>query len=99
MPHTCPIMSLQTPEDEKIEAYVEHRDLVEHDTTKPDVIGNAHDKGQVATGYEDVSIPQTIVTFKMACLVCFMATFAAATDGYQSKSKRMQSADIQLASM
>jgi hypothetical protein len=78
--------ALESPNDEKIEAYIDHRDHVEDHVSKADVIGDAHSKGQLATGFEDVSIPRTIVTFKMACLVCFMATFAAATDGYQSES-------------
>jgi len=65
-------------------AEIEHYDA-EHMHGKGDEVADAWSKGQVATGYESVSIPQTIVKFKMACLVCFLATFAAATDGYQSE--------------
>jgi hypothetical protein len=82
-------MHPDSPRDEKIEAYIEHNDHdAEHHlpTSKDDNITDAYNKGQIATGYETISIPQTIMKFKMACLVCFLATFAAATDGYQSES-------------
>lgn len=75
-------------DDEKIEAYAhnEHGELEHHTGVKEDTVGDAFNKGQVATGYENIGILQTILKFKMACLVCFMATFAASTDGYQSES-------------
>lgn len=81
--------NLESPRDEKIEAYIEHNDQ-HHDaehaaaTSKDENVADAYSKGQIATGYETISIPQTIMQFKMACFVCFLATFAAATDGYQS---------------
>lgn len=81
-------MNPDSPRDEKIEAYIEHHDNdAEHHlpTSKDDNIADAYNKGQIATGYESISIPQTIMKFKMACFVCFLATFAAATDGYQSE--------------
>ena len=65
-------------------AEVEHYDA-EHAEGKGDEVADAWSKGQVATGYENVSIPGTIKKFKMACLVCLLATFAASTDGYQSE--------------
>lgn len=40
-------------------------------------------QGQATTGYEHLTIWETIKTFKMATLVCFLAAFSAATDGYQ----------------
>jgi len=66
-------------------AEIEHYDAEHTNGMKGDEVADAWEKGQVATGYETISIPQTIVKFKMACLVCFLATFAAATDGYQSE--------------
>lgn len=74
-------------EDEKADAYqgIEHRDLEQHVDLKGREAHEAFEQGQVATGYENISIPQTFVKFKMACLFCFLATFAAATDGYQSE--------------
>jgi hypothetical protein len=76
----------QPHEDEKVEAYAIEDNQLEHSRSiaKGDTVIEAYDKGQIATGYENVSIPQTILKFKMACLVCFLATFAASTDGYQS---------------
>lgn len=53
--------------------------------TKQDAVDHAYAQGQVETGYEGLSILGTIKHFKMAFLVCFAATFAAATDGYQSE--------------
>ncbi|KAK8846508.1 hypothetical protein IAR55_005594 [Kwoniella newhampshirensis] len=64
---------------------------------KPDIIHNenqielghtdakddAYSKGQLATGYETLTIPQTVGKFKWAFAFCFMAAFAGATDGYQ----------------
>jgi len=80
-------MSTNIPhEDEKIDtqgdfSHVESR-LPE---SKQDAADHAYAQGQVETGYEGLSIIATIKHFKMAFLVCFAATFAAATDGYQSR--------------
>ncbi|KAJ5635166.1 uncharacterized protein N7484_008479 [Penicillium longicatenatum] len=40
-------------------------------------------RGQVTTGYENLSALETIKTFKICTLVCFAMAFSAATDGYQ----------------
>ncbi len=40
-------------------------------------------KGQATTGYEHLSIWETVKHFKVASLICFAAAFSAATDGYQ----------------
>lgn len=74
-------------DDEKIEAYHAETDHVEENAiNKHDAQDNALARGQVESGYESLTILQTIKHFKMACLICGLATFAAATDGYQSKS-------------
>lgn len=74
-------------DDEKVEAYRGESDHVEaHATSKHDAQDIALARGQVESGYESLTILQTIRHFKMACLVCGLATFAAATDGYQSMS-------------
>lgn len=73
-------------EDEKIDAHlgeVDHVETGHH--TKTEAVDNAYAHGQVESGYESLTILQTIKQFKMACLVCGLATFAAATDGYQSE--------------
>lgn len=51
--------------------------------TKKDVSAQALAKGQGTSGYEKLTIWQTIRAFKMNCLVCFLMTLSAATDGYQ----------------
>ncbi|KAL4900635.1 hypothetical protein BDW74DRAFT_182470 [Aspergillus multicolor] len=43
----------------------------------------AANRGQLATGYEHLTVIETIKTFKLATLVCFAMAFSAATDGYQ----------------
>jgi hypothetical protein len=40
-------------------------------------------RGQATTGYETLSLWETIKTFKVSTTVCFFAAFSAATDGYQ----------------
>lgn len=52
--------------------------------TKHEAADNAFAHGQIESGYEGLTVWQTIKHFKVACLVCGLATFAAATDGYQS---------------
>lgn len=43
----------------------------------------AIDKGQATSGYENLSLWDTVTTFKVATVTCFLAAFSAATDGYQ----------------
>lgn len=73
-------------DDEKVDVHHAETDHLETNVTKHDAQDNALAQGQVESGFESLSILQTIKHFKMACLVCGMATFAAATDGYQSPS-------------
>jgi hypothetical protein len=51
--------------------------------TPKDVAMDAAMKGQATTGYETLTPWETIRTFKMSTLMCFLAAFSAATDGYQ----------------
>ncbi|KAL4979006.1 hypothetical protein BDW66DRAFT_157869 [Aspergillus desertorum] len=44
---------------------------------------DAANRGQLATGYEHLTVLETIKTFKIANLMCFAMAFSAATDGYQ----------------
>ncbi|KAM0260004.1 hypothetical protein ACHAPA_010450 [Fusarium lateritium] len=39
--------------------------------------------GQLSSGYESLSLWQTVKVFKVATAYCFAAAFSAATDGYQ----------------
>lgn len=72
-------------EDEKIDPHGDFTHVESHlPTSKQNAADDAYAQGQVETGYEGLSIMATIKHFKMAFIVCFAATFAAATDGYQS---------------
>ncbi|KAH8652623.1 general substrate transporter [Tricladium varicosporioides] len=44
---------------------------------------NAAAKGQATSGYETLTPWETVKTFKVASLLCFIVAFSAATDGYQ----------------
>ena len=48
-----------------------------------DAVVDAATKGQTVTGYETLSLWETVMTFKVATAFCFAAAFSAATDGYQ----------------
>jgi hypothetical protein len=54
------------------------------DSLKPgEAAASAAAQGQAVSGYEGLSLWETIKTFKIATIVCFGAAFSAATDGYQ----------------
>ena len=53
------------------------------DLKSGEAVADAAAMGQATSGYEGLTPWQTIMTFKVATLVCFMAAFSAATDGYQ----------------
>ncbi|RSL50195.1 hypothetical protein CEP54_012051 [Fusarium duplospermum] len=59
-----------------------------HDTTKTapnldQLTSSAEAQGQGLTGYEHLSIWQTIKKFKLASTICFVAAISAAAEGYQ----------------
>jgi len=64
---------------------IEHQETVGGDvvTHEMKIGAEAAAQGQGATGYESLSIWQTVKKFKMNALVCLLVTFSAATDGYQ----------------
>ncbi|KAM0545770.1 hypothetical protein ACHAPJ_011194 [Fusarium lateritium] len=63
--------------DELEEAHVEQ-------AFKPtEVKAEAEAKGQNSSGYENLTLWQTVKLFKVATAYCFAAAFSAATDGYQ----------------
>lgn len=72
-------------QDKKDDVYANEYPQVEHgiDKNANETVNDAYARGQMASGFETMSIPQTVKTFKRAFLICFLATFAAATDGYQ----------------
>ncbi|KAL4862100.1 hypothetical protein BDV12DRAFT_203379 [Aspergillus spectabilis] len=62
---------------------VEHQENVGDEATRMKVDAEAAARGQGATGYETLTVWQTLKTFKINTLICFLVTFSAATDGYQ----------------
>ncbi|KAF1949814.1 MFS general substrate transporter [Byssothecium circinans] len=71
--------------DEKSPAQVvELRENVKEDElTRNDTVTNALAKGQGISGYESLTVWETIKAFKMNALLCCLASVSAATDGYQ----------------
>ncbi|KAK4119734.1 general substrate transporter [Parathielavia appendiculata] len=51
--------------------------------TSKDAAADAAVRGQATTGYETLTLWETVMTFKVSTAVCFFAAFSAATDGYQ----------------
>ncbi|KAH7119243.1 general substrate transporter [Dactylonectria macrodidyma] len=61
-----------------------HREAEMEDASSPkDARAEAHAMGQGLTGYESLSLWQTVVKFKWCSVVCFLAAISAATEGYQ----------------
>ncbi|KAL2209240.1 general substrate transporter [Sarocladium strictum] len=48
-----------------------------------EVAVEAADKGQATSGYEDLTLWETVSKFKFASIYCFIAAMSAAADGYQ----------------
>ncbi|RSL71454.1 hypothetical protein CEP54_001311 [Fusarium duplospermum] len=48
-----------------------------------DLTSEAAARGQGVSGYEELTPWQTVMKFKMNCLICTAMTISAATDGYQ----------------
>ncbi|KAL4981678.1 general substrate transporter [Aspergillus falconensis] len=68
----------------KAEEIAEHQEAIDDGVTETMKIGaEAAAQGQGTTGYETLTIWQTVKKFKMNALVCMLVTFSAATDGYQ----------------
>lgn len=63
---------------------IEHRDAPEQGRLdSKEASMEAAAKGQGVSGYETLGLWETIKSFKVCTLVCFMVAFSAATDGYQ----------------
>ena len=60
-------------------------ELDHHESTlKPSEIAqDAAAKGQATTGYEKLTILQSVKTFRRTIVFCTLAAFSAAADGYQ----------------
>lgn len=77
--------NMMAPHEKPADDVVQHQEGVDELGNHPskDLAVVAAAKGQTTTGYESMTVWETIKTFKMSCLVCFAAAFSAATDGYQ----------------
>ncbi|KAL3443159.1 general substrate transporter [Aspergillus insuetus] len=63
---------------------IEHQEISDDVATHTmKTTAEAAAQGQGTTGYESLSIWETVKTFKMNAFICFLVTFSAATDGYQ----------------
>ena len=63
---------------------VQHLEMSDNGLVKPSQATlDAATKGQAVSGYENLGIWETIKTFKVCTIVCFVMAFSAATDGYQ----------------
>lgn len=59
------------------------RDVDEAPMKPDELVMDAAAKGQATSGYETLTVWQTVKKFKAASLACFFAAFSAGTDGYQ----------------
>lgn len=76
--------------DDKADRMAERRDIVDEDAmTAKDLSVDAAAKGQGVSGYETLSLWQSVKAFKVNTAVCFAVAFSAATDGYQIGSAQL----------
>ncbi|KAL4747009.1 hypothetical protein BDW72DRAFT_209932 [Aspergillus terricola var. indicus] len=77
-------MAARNSKEKTLAEAVEH-----HETFKDEgrgvkaISAEAAARGQGATGYETLTVWQTVCMFKINSLICMLVTFSAATDGYQ----------------
>ena len=67
-----------------------HPDTVDHAVSDQGTSGDLKDlsatavaQGQALSGYEHLSVWQTVWKFKVCSLLCFLAAVSSATEGYQ----------------
>jgi hypothetical protein len=72
------------PLGEKPANSIKHVESHLEDEIKPsESVVDAVARGQATSGYETMTLWETVKTFKVASIACFAAAFSAATDGYQ----------------
>ncbi|KAF6802055.1 MFS alpha-glucoside [Colletotrichum sojae] len=77
--NTEPTVTEKVPNNE-----ADHLDRVETGPMKPaEIVSVAIAQGQITSGYETLTLWQTVKKFRLVSFVCFMAALSAATDGYQ----------------
>lgn len=71
--------------EEKAEVALEHADNVpeDQDGNPKHASLDAAAKGQGVSGYETLTLWETMKAFKLCSATCFAVAFSAATDGYQ----------------
>lgn len=77
-------MASEKPEAQKSAERADHVEIpvgvaVKHDDAFLDATAN----GQARTGFETLTLRETVLKFKLCTAVCFAAAFSAATDGFQ----------------
>lgn len=70
------VLTMTTPG--KTIGSVEHQEAIHHELES-----DATTKGQGLTGYESLTVWETIKKFKLNAFICMLASVSAATDGYQ----------------
>lgn len=68
---------------EKPAAGARRDDEIENAENPKGLAVEAAAKGQGVSGYETLSLWETVKTFKVNTAYCFLVAFSAATDGYQ----------------
>lgn len=61
----------------------EHRDSIVQNAEYKDTALDAAAKGQGVSGFEKLTLWQTMKAFKVCTATCALVAFSAATDGYQ----------------
>lgn len=62
---------------------IERRDTTGDGSPLKEAVMVAATKGQGLSGYETLTIWETVKAFKVCTAFCFLVAFSAATDGYQ----------------
>lgn len=77
-------MASEKPETRRSAEQADHVEIPDGTTAKhDDVVLDAAAKGQAITGFETLTLRETVLKFKLCSAVCFAAAFSAATDGFQ----------------
>ncbi|TEA12032.1 MFS transporter fmqE [Colletotrichum sidae] len=73
----------QPTAEKAFDNHADHLDRVETPMKPAELVSEAIAQGQITSGYETLTLWQTVKKFKLVSIVCFLAALSAATDGYQ----------------
>jgi hypothetical protein len=77
-------MSSEKPEAQDLAEGADHVEVpVSISAKHGDAFLDATANGQARTGFETLTLGETVLKFKLCTAVCFAAAFSAATDGFQ----------------